>query len=371
MRLLPPLLALAAALGAGSVAAAAPARVDHVVLVVCDGLRWQEVFTGADPGLLADPAASGHARTRADLERRFGGPDAATRRARLFPFLWSTVASGGQLFGNLDRHSRVAVTNGVAISYPGYHELLTGRTDPRIDRNEFGPNPDATVFEWLNGQPGFAGRSAVFGTWSVLADLFNPARSRLPVRVGPTLVDRSDPTPEGRLLAGLYDDSTSLYGSNAPDAFVHVALRRYLARHRPRLLFVGYGDTDLWAHLGRYDLVLETARRFDDYVADLWAQLQAQPAYRGRTVLLVTTDHGRGSGPVDWREHGAAHPGSADIWLAVLGPGIAALGERHDVPPLAQAQVAATLAAFLGRDFGAAVPGAAAPFTAALSVPGG
>ncbi|MBS0395627.1 MAG: alkaline phosphatase family protein [Proteobacteria bacterium] len=370
MRFLRLLLVLAAALPAAGTSAAPSARVDNVVLVVCDGLRWQEVFSGADPALLADPAASGNARTRADLERRFGGPDAATRRARLFPFVWSTVASGGQLFGNLERGSRVAVTNGVAISYPGYHELLTGRTDPRIDRNEFGPNPDATVFEWLNTQPGLAGRSAVFGTWSVLADLFNPVRSHLPVRVGPTLVDRADSTPEGRLLAGLYDDSTSLYGSNAPDAFVAVALRRYLAHHRPRLLFVGYGDTDLWAHMGRYDLVLETARRFDDYVAQLWAQLQALNAYRGRTVLILTADHGRGVGPVDWREHGAAHPGSADIWLAVLGPGIAALGERHDVPSLAQAQIAATVAAFVGRDFLAAAPGAAAPLGAALSAPG-
>ena len=35
---------------------------------------------------------------------------------------------------------------------------------------------------------------------------------------------------------------------------------------KPRVLFVGYGETDNWAHQGRYDLVLDSAHRFDYFV---------------------------------------------------------------------------------------------------------
>jgi hypothetical protein len=47
--------------------------------------------------------------------------------------------------------------------------------------------------------------------------------------------------------------------------------------------------------------------------------------------------------------------------MAVIGPDTPALGERRDIPPVTQAQVAATVAALLGRDFRQAAPKAAAP----------
>jgi len=369
MRSIPRLLAALACLALAWPAAAAPARTRNVVLIVSDGLRWQEIFTGADPLLLDDARAGGSWTSAAQLRRRYWAPDPAERRRLLFPFLWGTLAARGQLYGNQLAGSRVRVTNEALVSYPGYNEMLTGRADPRIAGNDFGPNPNVTVFEWLNAMPQFHGRVEVFGTWSVLADVFNAGRSRLPLRVGATLVERSDRSARGRLLTGLYDDSTRLYGSNPFDSFVHVALRDHLATHRPRVLFVGYGDTDLWAHMGRYDLVLETAHRFDAYVAELWQQLERLPEYRGRTTLILTADHGRGSGPVDWREHGTAQPGSESIWLAVMGPDTAPLGERRDVPELTQSQIAATIAAFLGQDFRSAMPSAAAPVRAVLGPP--
>jgi arylsulfatase A-like enzyme len=135
----------------------------------------------------------------------------------------------------------------------------------------------------------------------------------------------------------------------------------------PRVLFVGYGETDNWAHQGRYDLVLDSAHRFDQFVAQLWSTMQRMPAYRGTTTFIITTDHGRGGGLTEWKEHGVEQKGSENIWLAVIGPDTAALGERSDVAPVAQAGIAATVAAFLGKDYDAAVPQAAAPIRAVLA----
>jgi hypothetical protein len=51
-----------------------------------------------------------------------------------------------------------------------------------------------------------------------------------------------------------------------------------------------------------------------------------------------------------------------------LGPDTAALGEHTHTASVTQAQIAATVAAFLGKDYRAAVPQAAQPIAAVLGV---
>lgn len=50
--------------------------------------------------------------------------------------------------------------------------------------------------------------------------------------------------------------------------------------------------------------MLETYTRTDDYLRQLWTWLQSQPEYCGRTHMLITTDHGRGHTPKDWKDRG-------------------------------------------------------------------
>jgi hypothetical protein len=362
-----PWLALCAALCAALVSAPTMAhtKTRNVVLIVADGLRWQEVFTGADQSLLDDPK-SGMWESAASLKKRFWDESPAARRQLLMPFMWSVIAKQGQIFGNQEIGSIAHVTNGVAYSYPGYNEMLTGHPDPRIDRtdidgNNYGPNPNVTVFEWLNEQPGLKGKSAVFGSWTWFTDVFNEKRSHLDMRVGSRLPATPKPTPRQALLERLYRTTTAQEEGEVPDSFVQARLLDYLKTSHPRALFVGFGETDDWGHAGRYDLILEAVHHLDLFVHELWITMQSMPEYRGQTTFIITTDHGRGSGLVDWKEHGVEQKGSENIWIATIGPDTAPLGERRDVPAVEQAQIAATIAALLGRDYRAAVPLAAAP----------
>jgi hypothetical protein len=336
------------------------------VLIVCDGLRWQEVFTGAEEALLNDKEGGSWVSAE-ELRRRYWRPDPAERRALLFPFLWGTVARQGQLYGNQTAGSVARVTNGKAFSYPGYNEMTVGYPNDAIDSNEYGPNPNPTVFEWLNRSPELRGRVAVYGTWSIYDDIFNRKRSGLVMQTGWTLAPQAHASPRDALLRQLYATTTEFDEEDAPNSFLQVPLIDYVKTGRPRVLFVGYGETDNWAHQGRYDLVLDSAHRMDGFVGQLWDTMQAMPQYRGTTTFIITTDHGRGSGPAEWKEHGVEEKGSENIWLAVIGPDTAALGERTGSAPVAQAQIAATVAAFLGRDYRAAVPKAAAPLGPVLS----
>ena len=118
-------------------AAALAAKTQTVVLIVSDGLRWQEIFTGAEADLLNDKAG-GSWMSDEELRKRFWRDTPAARRAALFPFLWGTVAKQGQIFGNRTAGSDAHVTNGKAFSYPGYNEMTTGFPNAAIDRNGFG-----------------------------------------------------------------------------------------------------------------------------------------------------------------------------------------------------------------------------------------
>jgi phosphopentomutase len=145
---------------------------------------------------------------------------------------------------------------------------------------------------------------------------------------------------------------------NTFDVLAIGATRSALERRRPRVLYIGLGETDEWGHGRRYDLYLDAANKADRFLAELWAWLQKDPQYKDRTALLITTDHGRGSTRADWTDHSKTVSGAEFIWIAVMGPDTPALGERDNIEAT-QSQVAATIAALVGEDFNAASPKAA------------
>ena len=366
MRTFAPLLGLLAL--ACGVTPALAAKTHNVVLIVSDGLRWQEIFQGADP-LLLDAKNGGSWVAEADLKSRYWRDSAQERRELLFPFIWGTVAKQGQIFGNRTRGSDAHVTNGRAFSYPGYNEMSVGFPNPDIISNEFGPNPNVSVFEWLNRLPQLMGHVAIYGTWETHAAIFNEARSHLVMQVGWNPPPRTGDASKDALLSRLLATTTRFDEEDLPNALLQIELLDYVRSGKPRVLFVGYGETDNWGHQGRYDLVLESAHQMDACVKELWETMQAMPQYRGSTTFIITADHGRGNAPVQWKEHGVQQKGSENIWIAVIGPDTRALGERTDVAPVTQAQIAATVAAFMGQDYRKDVPRAAPPLADVLGSP--
>lgn len=338
----------------------------NVVLIVLDGVRWQEVFTGADSTLL-NSEHGGVASDLNTLRKEFWRDEVSERRQALFPFLWGLVATQGQIFGNRTKGSVAQVTNDKAFSYPGYNEMLIGHPDPRIDSNEYGPNPNVTVFEWLDHDPALHEKVAVFGTWSAFADIFNEKRSGLKIQAGWELPGEGMLTPRQEVVNELYRTLTRYDDSDVFGALLQIPLLDFVQQKHPRVLFVGYGETDEWAHSGRYDLVLRSARENDGFIAQLWKTMQALPEYRDQTTFIITTDHGRGGGLEGWKNHGIEEKGSENIWVGVIGPDTPALGERTNVDPVTQSQIAQTVAALLGKDYRGSIP-QAAPALPVLSI---
>jgi hypothetical protein len=321
-----------------------------------DGLRWQEVFNGADESLM-DPKLDPKIAQSLKLY---------SNREALMPFLWSTLATKGQIYGNQKLGSEAYVTNGLNFSYPGYNETLTGFPDPRINSNDKNPNPNVTVLEWLSSKPAYKGKVAAFGAWDTFPFIFNAPRAGFPVNAGYDPFVTSPMTPKFELLNQLKAESPKVWDDEVFDNIPFQMALEYLKVKKPRVLYLSLGETDDWAHAGNYAEYLRSAHRADEYLKMLWDAVQSMPGYRDRTTLIFSPDHGRGGAPVEWKSHGEKIPASKYIWMAFLGPDTRPLGERSNIPAVMQNQIAATLAALLGEDYPASVPKAGKPINDVL-----
>lgn len=336
-------VALAAGLLAGPAAQAAEAD-RRLVLVTLDGLSWTEVFRGADPERSDDGVAVSE---KDAIRQAFVAP--AERARALMPFLHEVVAKDGVLLGDRDHGSCVAVANDQWFSYPGYNEILTGKPDPAIRSNTYGPNRNVTVLEWLNRRPGFAGKVQVAASWRTHRDILNAPKSGVPVNAG--WEDPPRATKAEAAIARLQDDAVRIWPEVRQDAFTHAYALETLKRQKPKVLYVAYGETDDFAHDGRYDQVLWAAQRADRFIGELWTALQADPAYAGKTTLIVTTDHGRGTnGKQAWRHHGKPFAQSDQVWIGALGPDVAK-GAKPAGDCASSSQIAATALQALGLDW--------------------
>lgn len=319
---------------------------EHVILVTFDGLRWQDVFRGADTSLMKQQKVL----KDKQVKEKYWRADLSERRKALLPFLWTTVSTQGQIHGNRDAGSRVNVTNTMWFSYPGYQEILAGfADDARITSNDKFYNPNTTVLEYIHRQPSFQGKVAAFTSWDVFPFIINDKRSGVFVSGGEVQASGAL-TENERLINRLMVATPNMIPEVRLDGFTFYYGLEYLKKNKPRVLYFSFDETDDFAHSGEYAAYLNSAHKTDQFLAELWAYLQSDPVYKGKTTLIITTDHGRGPGPDDWKSHGAKVTGADEIWIALLGPTVAPTGESRDGQRY-QNQVAATVAECVGLSY--------------------
>jgi hypothetical protein len=352
-----PLSVLSLAVAISVRASAGERELRNVILITLDGLRGEEVFSGADQRLMT--ADNGVQEPQA-LKAKYWRPSPAKRRELLMPFLWKQCQSShGWIAGDTDRDSIVRVTNGHYFSYPGYNELLCGRVDPNVDSNDKTYNRNVTVLEWLHGMPGYAGKVAAYCSWDVFPYILNDRRSGIPVNAGWQPLERGR-AERIQLLNTVAEQLFHQWAGVRFDVFTALGAIEEIRTYQPRVLFVALGETDDWAHEGHYDRYLTAAHQNDEFIRMLWDTTQEYPTYRNNTLFLITSDHGRGDGRREWRGHGESYPGSERCWIAAFGNHLEASGiDRGGNYELTQ--IAATVAAYLGHDFTAAREGVGPP----------
>ncbi|MBL7751766.1 MAG: alkaline phosphatase family protein [Chitinophagaceae bacterium] len=326
----------------------AQTKTENVVVITLDGLRWQELFAGADSQLINDDTYVHNAR---ELKKKFWANEPSERRMKFMPFMWGTIAKQGQIYGNRWMGNKVNNANPYWFSYPGYNEIFTGFPDDSVNSNDKRLNKNENVLEYLHRQKDFKGKIAAFTSWDCFDAILNEPRSGFLVSSG---FDKTGlNTPEFRMLDEAQFLSPQPLGDGVrPDFLTYTFAKKYLETFKPRLLYIGFDETDDYAHSGKYDEYLYSGYMTDKWIGDIWNYLQSQPQYKDKTTLLITTDHGRGDKEKkQWTSHGEKVPDASEIWFAAIGPDTRPLGEMKEEGQWYQRQVATTIAAVLGYDF--------------------
>lgn len=316
----------------------------NLIIITTDGFRWQELFNGADSLLINDDDFTPDKET---IKALYWAPGKDERRKKLMPFVWSVMGRQGQLYGNRLLNNKVNTANFYSISYPGYNELFTGYTDPEISSNDKILNPNSNIFEYLNNKKEFSGKIAVFSSWDVFPYILNEKRSGVPVNSGyenisgPAVSDQQE-------MINKVQEGIAVKEPTRFDELTYLTAKEYIIQHHPRVVYMSFGETDEWAHKGRYDLYLDRANAVDRMIASLWHLVQTTTGYKDNTTLLFTTDHGRGRKSSKWTSHGQWISGSSQVWFGLMGPGLQPLGEVKEPQQQYSTQVAGIVKRLLG-----------------------
>lgn len=328
-------------------------KVENVIIVTTDGFRWQEVFNGMDSSMTNDKRFNEGDSN--NIYQKYWAKEATERRKKLLPFFWSTISGKGQVYGNRNYGNYMNDANPYWFSYPGYNELLTGYPDTAVNSNDYPPNPNVTLLEYLNQQPKYKNKVAVFGAWGAFNRIVNEQRSNIPVYAAFDTLKGNLSSTERLLNLMLLNSYKPFNEGECLDVFTHYMAKNYLLTKKPKVLYVAYGETDEWAHEGKYKSYLEAAHQVDAWIADLWNTIQQMPEYKNKTALLFTVDHGRGVGE-KWTSHNNTIERSNETWFAIIAPGIASKGELKNADQHYQKQLAATIAQLLGIQYKPAHP---------------
>jgi Sulfatase len=315
----------------------------NLIIITTDGFRWQDLFLGIDTGI---------ANQKKYNEDDSIGIYKKYAQQPVMPFVSNYIGNNGQLWGHRLYECHGTVANKYWFSYPGYSELLCGYVDDSVNSNSYKHNPNTTLFDFLQKQPAYKNRIAAFGAWNAFDRILNEPRAGFPVFNGFDEYKNKKSTAAAiinKLNKEAYkpwDDDECL------DVFTHNMAIDYLKTQKPKALYISYGETDEWAHAGKYKSYLNAAHQVDQYIKEIWNFVQNDPQYKNNTVLLITVDHGRGLGD-EWTSHNNKINRSYETWFALLGKNVPSKGIVKNTR-FEQRQLAQTVANLLGLNFTAA-----------------
>ncbi len=330
-------------------AAYAQTNTRNVILITLDGARNQEIFGGLDAGVFGSVNKNFE---QASAFKRYNAATPKERRELLMPFFWKTLmASRGSIAGNRELKSSVQTTNKLWFSYPGYSEILTGQAhDDVINSNGFGQNPYPSVLDFLQQKLKLnSNQVADFSSWDVFNRIATSKPGAFVVNAG---YEKYDSTHKDIAeLSRTQFQTLTAWPSVRHDFYTIRFALAHMKEFHPRAIHIGLGETDDWAHDKNYERVLDALKLNDDYLNELWDFLKSDSAYKGKTSIIITTDHGRGSSINDWHDHGEDVPEAQHIWMAFVSPDSDLRGEWANTETIYQNQAAATLCRFLNLDY--------------------
>lgn len=281
-----------------------PAPPSRVVLVVIDGVRWQDVFQGVDP----------------DLAKTYMlPPKEVLGVSELVPNLHRLATEDGLAFGAPGVGEAMFASGPNYVSQPGYIEMFSERRAFGCLSNDCPKTTEPTFVDAIAEST--SGSAAVITSWEIIGRAAAVHPERLVVSTGQSRGEnqaqlRVNAHAARSLEMGRIAAAWPGHGEYRADKYTREIALEYLEERRPRFLFVGLGDTDEYAHLGDYRGYLRALHEADATVGRILETLDRMGDDGRHTTVLVTTDHGRERGFVS---HGGFAPESSRVWMIAGG----------------------------------------------------
>ena len=159
--------------------------------------------------------------------------------------------------------------------------------------------------------------------------------------------DRLDPRVRESIQAAIASFVHS-GGPTSGDELTFLMTREIMRKFAPQVLVVVFSDVEA-AHFGSYAMHVSGIKTADRLAYQLWQEVEANPAYKGKTTLVILPEFGRdpdGSTTNGFFNHRANSDSTRDTWMMALGAGI-------DKPqfierPVLHVDLCPTLAGLLG-----------------------
>ncbi len=296
-----------------------------VVVIVIDGLRWEEGIGSDDHEFI--------------------------------PHIWNDLRPLGTLLTNYQIVSPTVTTS-------SHTAMLTGRISTVPNDGHIRP-VFPTFLEYFRDARSDYIESAISEIIKPPAGFLRPdAHSRLEVEklVADAREFGSDKTAcyFGKdLICSLDQSSCGRYPDD--DVFLIDSLRDievteyFLAKIpdvRPNMVVVNLGDVDECGHEAEWHYYADSIRWADRHVWEMWEALQAETRYRDKTYFIITTDHGRHiPDRGGYVHHGCFCEGCQHAFMLLIGPGI----KRDYVSDELHSEL--DLAPTIGNAVGFATPG--------------
>lgn len=251
-------------------------RTEHVIILVIDGLRYQDAFF-------------------ADTEDHL-------------PNINGSLRAEGTFFTDFYNHGITGTTAGHTAMLTGVYQPTRNNEPDRA--NVFMLNP--SIFEYyikMREQQGIPIETARQTAWQI----YGKRREC------------------GTMAASIHPQYGDKYRSNIlfPDSqdYAHQDMRAFDAmmetfdNEHPDIMLVNLAQVDEQGHLGTWEDYEYSFRKADEIVESIWRKIQSDEDYRDKTTLMVLTDHGRNDDDHGGhRHHGCPCKGCRRSFLLMMGP---------------------------------------------------
>jgi hypothetical protein len=258
-----------------------------VIYITFDGIRWQDIFFD-------------HTR---------------------MPIFWKKYAKKGDFFGAPHSNTIMEVAS-IPISLPSYQSQMSG-TVQACDDNDCGRISVETLLEKLVHRLKLHKKDvAIFASWAPIAFATEHHIGTTYTNAGNTPAIDPDTLLPDAVMAKLNQKQLAHHPKNIDektdryDQYTYAQAIYYYSKFQPRFIWMSFVDADKAAHKGDLVTYNKMLLFYDSVLDSVFTALKALMLDQ-ETLVIITTDHGRGNG-IYWTEHGGNYPESKQTWAFVL-----------------------------------------------------